>query len=77
MQGRIDRIVHSHGFGFIRTADGREVLFHRADLFDLNFHSLREGQPVDFELPRTPEPEITRAVIVRPLSKSKGRDYSQ
>ena len=66
MQGRIDKVVHSHGFGFIRTDDGREVLFHRADLLELNFHSLREGQKVDFELPRRME-DVPRAIIVRPI----------
>ena len=76
MQGRIDRVIHSHGFGFIRTDDGREILFHRADLLELNFHSLREGQQVDFELLRAPEPDIIRAVIVKPPSKPKARAHT-
>jgi CspA family cold shock protein len=50
MQGTIKRVVKDRGFGFIRTADGQEVFFHRSGLHGLNFDSLQEGQSVDFEL---------------------------
>ncbi len=50
MQGTIKRLVRDRGFGFIRSADGQEVFFHRTSLQDLNFDSLREGEKVEFEV---------------------------
>lgn len=50
MQGTIKRVIRDRGFGFIRTAEGQEVFFHRSGLQGLNFDSLQEGQPVEFEL---------------------------
>jgi len=50
MQGTIKRVIRDRGFGFIRTAEGQEVFFHRSGLSGLNFDSLQEGQPVEFEL---------------------------
>jgi cold shock CspA family protein len=66
MYGRIERIVHKHGFGFIRAYDGQEVFFHRKSLVKLDFHSLREGQTVDFEEERAAGDSVRRAAIVRP-----------
>jgi len=34
----------------MRTDEGRDILFHRGDLIELEFHSLKEGQTVSFEL---------------------------
>jgi CspA family cold shock protein len=50
MQGTIKRIVRDRGFGFIKTAEGQEVFFHRSGLRGLNFDSLHEGQAVEFEV---------------------------
>ena len=52
MQGTIKRVIRDRGFGFIRTADGQEVFFHRTGLQQLNFDSLREGEAVEFEMER-------------------------
>lgn len=52
MQGTIKRVIRDRGFGFIRSADGQEVFFHRSGLQGLNFDSLREGENVDFEMER-------------------------
>jgi CspA family cold shock protein len=52
MQGTIKRVIRDRGFGFIRTADGQEVFFHRSSLQSLDFEGLREGQNVDFEMER-------------------------
>ncbi|HKS97525.1 MAG TPA: cold shock domain-containing protein [Terriglobia bacterium] len=52
MQGTIKRIIRDRGFGFIRTADGQEVFFHRSSLQNLDFDSLKEGQNVEFEMER-------------------------
>ncbi len=50
MQGVIDKVVRTRGFGFIRTNEGGHVFFHRISLVGTDFQSLREGQAVDFEL---------------------------
>lgn len=52
MQGTIKRVIRDRGFGFIRSADGQEVFFHRSGLQGLNFETLREGDAVEFELER-------------------------
>jgi len=63
MQGTIKRIIRDRGFGFIRTADGQEVFFHRSSLQSLDFDSLKEGQNVEFEMERGEKGP--RAVSVR------------
>lgn len=52
MQGTIKRIIRDRGFGFIKSADGQEVFFHRSGLQNLNFDGLKEGEPVEFEVER-------------------------
>ncbi|HEV2177670.1 MAG TPA: cold shock domain-containing protein [Terriglobia bacterium] len=52
MQGTIKRVIRDRGFGFIRSADGQEVFFHRSGLQGLNFDSLSEGENVEFEMER-------------------------
>ena len=52
MQGTIKRVIRDRGFGFIRSAEGQEVFFHRSGLQNLNFDSLKEGDTVEFELER-------------------------
>ena len=64
MYGRVARIVHAHGFGFIRSGDGWEIFFHRSSLVGLDFNGLKEGQEVEFEEQR--EENGPRAVLVRP-----------
>ena len=64
MEGTIKRVIRDRGFGFIRSADGQEVFFHRSSLQQLNFDELREGEAVDFEMERGEKGP--RAVSVRP-----------
>jgi cold shock protein len=52
MQGTIKRVIRDRGFGFIRSAEGQEVFFHRSGLQNLNFDSLKEGDNVEFDLER-------------------------
>jgi cold shock protein len=52
MQGTIKRVIRDRGFGFIRSAEGQEVFFHRSGLQNLNFDSLKEGDTVEFDLER-------------------------
>jgi cold shock protein len=63
MQGTIKRVIRDRGFGFIRSADGKEIFFHRSSLQELNFDVLKEGQEVEFEMENGPKGP--RAVAVR------------
>lgn len=67
MQGSIKRLIRDRGFGFIRSADGQEVFFHRSTLQQLNFDGLKEGESVDFEIESGEKGP--RAVSVRPGTK--------
>jgi CspA family cold shock protein len=67
MQGTIKRLIRDRGFGFIRSADGQEVFFHRSTLQQLNFDGLKEGESVDFEIENGDKGP--RAVSVRPGGK--------
>jgi CspA family cold shock protein len=49
-KGTIRRLVAERGFGFIRTADGTDLFFHRTELQGVDFTSLREGQEIEFEV---------------------------
>jgi CspA family cold shock protein len=64
MEGTIKRVIRDRGFGFIRSADGQEVFFHRSSLQQLNFDGLREGENVEFEMERGEKGP--RATAVRP-----------
>ena len=64
MQGTIKRIIRDRGFGFIRTAEGQEVFFHRSSLQGLNFDALKEGASVELEVERGDKGP--RATAVRP-----------
>jgi len=61
--GRIKRVVHDKGFGFIRDERGQEFFFHRSSV-DGDFTRLAEGQQVAFD--EEPSPKGPRAGNVRP-----------
>ena len=52
MEGTIKKIIRDRGFGFIRSAEGQEVFFHRSSLRQLDFDGLREGEKVEFDVER-------------------------
>jgi CspA family cold shock protein len=47
-KGTIKRLM-DRGFGFIQTAEGTDLFFHRSELEGVEFNSLSEGQEVEFE----------------------------
>lgn len=53
-EGRIKKIIHDRGFGFVRADDGNEIFFHRTEL-SIDFDSLQEGQQVEFEVVDSPK----------------------
>jgi CspA family cold shock protein len=54
-EGRIKKIIHDRGFGFVRGEDGNEVFFHRTELTTVDFDSLEEGQSVSYEVVNSPK----------------------
>jgi len=51
-KGTIRRLIADRGFGFIQTAEGKDLFFHRNQLQGVDYSSLREGQQVEFEVGR-------------------------
>ena len=46
--GSIKKLLN--GFGFISREEGDDLFFHSADLVDVSFDSLNEGDTVEFEV---------------------------
>ena len=46
------RRIGDHGFGFITTEQGEDLFFHQNELQGVAYHSLSEGQQVEFEVGR-------------------------
>ena len=53
--GTIKKLIRNRGFGFINSADGREIFFHRNSLVDADFDALNEEQNVEYEIETTPK----------------------
>ena len=49
-KGTIRRLVKDRGFGFITTEEKKDLFFHRSEVQDTNFDSLKEGQQVEYEM---------------------------
>ena len=47
-RGRVSRLFREAGYGFLETADGREVFFHRHSVLPGGFNSLSIGTEVSF-----------------------------
>ena len=53
--GKIKKLVHDKGFGFIQTDSGEDIFFHHSTVADHGFDNLTEGQKVEFEVTRGPK----------------------
>lgn len=47
-RGKVAKLFPFDGYGFIETADGREIYFHRNSVIDPTFDRLEEGSEVAF-----------------------------
>lgn len=54
MQGTIDRVVPSEGYGFLIGPNGEEYFFHRSALKKTRFEELTGGTPVTFDFGEDP-----------------------
>ncbi len=60
-QGTIKRLTDK-GYGFIATASGKDLFFHRTSLQDVAFEELREGQSVEYTEGRGPKGPCAESV---------------
>ena len=60
-QGNIKRLMDK-GYGFIATASGRDLFFHRSALQGVAFEELREGQSVEYTEGRGPKGPCAESV---------------
>ncbi len=67
--GTIKKVMKDRGFGFIRTAEGKEVFFHRSECRSVAFDDLEQGQNVDFD--EADDPKGPRARNVRVSAAGK------
>ena len=70
-KGTIRRLIADRGFGFIRTAEGKDLFFHRSELEGVDFNSLREGQQVEFQVRQDPSgrPHAMRVRLAQPKAE--------
>jgi CspA family cold shock protein len=70
-KGTIRRLIADRGFGFIRTAQGTDLFFHRSEIEAVEFANLREGQEVEFEMSRGRDsrPQAVRVRLAQPKSE--------
>ena len=64
-KGFIKKLITDRGFGFIQTAEGTDLFFHRTELQGAGFLTLREGQEVEYEMAKERDGR-SQAVRVRP-----------
>jgi CspA family cold shock protein len=67
-KGTIRRLITDRGFGFIGTAEGKDIFFHRNELQGVDYSSLREGQQVEFEVGRghNGRPQAVKVKLAQP-----------
>ena len=65
------KLISDRGFGFIRTAEGKDLFSHRKELEGLDYDSLREGKEVEFEVGRD---RIDRPQAVRVRLSQEQKD---
>ena len=65
-EGVIKRVVSERGFGFIKSADGKDLFFHSNQLMGISFNELKEGQKVEFDTGQGPKGPM--AIRIRPFS---------
>lgn len=67
--GTIKKVMKDRGFGFIRTAEGKEVFFHRSECRSVAFDDLEQGQNVDFDEENDPKGPRARNVRVSAVGR--------
>lgn len=69
---KVKEIFPDEGYGFIETADGREIYFNAASVLDGHFMKLRPGAEVDFaEEPGEKGPQASTVKLVHPHKQAR------
>ena len=66
MTGKVKWFNEKKGFGFIEAEDGKEIFVHFSAITGSGFKTLKEGDPVEFEV--TQDPKGPRAANVKVIS---------
>jgi cold shock CspA family protein len=67
-QGKVVRLNHQKGYGFIAVNDGREVYFHKNAVVDSDFNHLTIGDAVELTIAYGESAEGPQATMVRRIS---------
>lgn len=67
--GEVLRVFPDRGYGFVATADGQEVYFHRNSVVDGRFDDLHAGDKVRVEMAHGESPCGPQATTVRPIGR--------
>lgn len=70
--GRVSKMFHKEGYGFIETADGREIYFHENSVLNGSFRKLCVGTEVRFA--EEQGDEGPQASTVKPVGKHHPSD---
>jgi cold shock CspA family protein len=70
-QGRISQLFPLDGYGFIKTAEGRDVYFHRNALSEPDFRVAEIGTPVSFSEEEGDDgPQAIAVHVTRPHARA-------
>lgn len=70
-RGKVLRLFREDGYGFLETADGREVYFHERSVLRGGFKRMRVGTPVRFaEEPGEKGPQASTVAVRRVARRS-------
>ena len=67
--GKVARLFPYEGYGFIETADGREIYFHRNSLVEADFDKLEAGQEVRYVVAESESDKGPQASTVKLIGK--------
>lgn len=67
-KGKIKKIIHDRGFGFISDTDGRDIFFHQSSLLEAQFATLDYEQEVEFDVEKSPKGP--RAINIKVIKES-------
>jgi ribosomal subunit interface protein len=69
LHGKVVRIFHQEGYGFVETSDGLEVYFHENCVVDASFAELQIGDEVRLEQAENESEKGPQATMLRQIGK--------
>jgi CspA family cold shock protein len=70
-EGKVKWFNPKKGFGFIVTADGRDIFVHYSSISGDGYKSLTEGDPVTFDVVEGDKGSRAENVIVQSVAENK------